>query len=281
MYKRLEKLEKQAISFIKTVERNSDKPLFAGMSGGKDSGVVDFLLQKSGINYTSYYTNTTIDPQGNIKFIKHNFPHTVILRPKETFMQLVERKGLPTRLNRYCCEHLKEYGSVGKMVFEGVRSEESTKRQGRDYIQCDNRSWQKGAKHIYPIYDWKLKDVLDYHKLRNIPMNPNYERGFNRIGCVGCPLVSRKGVRKREFDLYPKLLIAIQRAIQKGMDKNPQWKLTVACNGNSQKAIDWWLTGKTMNEYFTDYKIEKLTDEKGKKIGWKRLDRMFKQASLF
>jgi len=151
--KRLERLERQAISFIKTVARNTDKPLFAGNSGGKDSGVVDALLQKSGIEYTSYYTNTTIDPPGNIKFLKHNYPHTIILRPKETFMQLVERKGLPTRLVRYCCEELKEYGSVGRMVFEGVRSEESQNRKGRDYIQCDNRSWQNGAKHIYPIYD--------------------------------------------------------------------------------------------------------------------------------
>lgn len=281
MTPRLERLEKQAISFIKTIARNSDQELFAGMSGGKDSGVVDKLLELSGINYTSYYTNTTIDPPGNIKFIKQNFLHTIILRPKETFMDLIERKGFPYRWARYCCEELKEYGSIGRMVFEGVRSEESTNRQGRDYIQCDNRSWQKGAKHIYPIYDWTLKDVLDYHKWRNIPMNPNYKKGFNRIGCVGCPLVTKKGVRRKEFALYPKLLEAIKKRIKKGMEKNPQWKLTVASDGNSQIAIDYWLSGKTIKEYFTNYKFHEIKNEDGKKIGWKKTKRKYVQSYLF
>ena len=105
-------LEEKAIKFIHTVANATDKPLFAGNSGGKDSAVVDYLLQKSGIEYTSIYANTTIDPIGTIRHIRENYPHTVIMHPKETFYQLVERKGFPTRLNRYCCEFLKEYGSV-------------------------------------------------------------------------------------------------------------------------------------------------------------------------
>lgn len=38
------------------------------------------------------------------------------MNPKESFLQLVERKSFPTRLNRYCCEYLKEYGSIGNKV---------------------------------------------------------------------------------------------------------------------------------------------------------------------
>ena len=85
-------LEEKAIKFIQTVANATDKPLFAGNSGGKDSAVVDYLLQKSGIKYTSIYANTTIDPPGTIKHIRENYPHTVIMQPKETFYQLVERK---------------------------------------------------------------------------------------------------------------------------------------------------------------------------------------------
>lgn len=258
----LEKLEIQAIKFIQTVAENTDEPLYAGNSGGKDSAVIDFLLQKSGIEYNSFYTNTTIDPPKTIKHIRDLYPHTEILQPSETFYQLIERKGFPTRLNRYCCEYLKEYGSVGKNVFEGVRSAESRKRQGRDYIQCDTRKWQKGAKHIYPIYDWTDEEVFAFIAKYEIILPPHYQHA-NRLGCVGCPLVSKKGHRQKEFDLYPKIYQAIKKAIGKGMAKNPQWKLTLACDNDSQIAMDWWLTGKTMNEYFSDYEFTQISRKEG------------------
>lgn len=243
-------LEQKSIKFIKTVANSTNQELFAGNSGGKDSAVVDYLLQKSEIKYTSIYANTTIDPIGTIKHIRENYPHTIIIQPKYTFYKLIERKGFPTRLNRYCCQLLKEYVSVGKIMFEGVRSSESKNRQGRDYIQCDNRAWQKGSQHVYPIYDWNDDDVYEFIVKYNIKLAPAYANGLNRLGCVGCPQVSRKGAREKEFELYPKYYEAIKRAIQKGMNKNPQWKLTQCCNSSSDIAMNWWLSGKTMNEYF-------------------------------
>lgn len=258
-------LQDKAIKFILTVRNNTDKELFAGNSGGKDSAVTDKLLQLSGIKYTSYYTNTTIDPKGTIKHIRKYYPHTQILQPKETFYQLVERKGLPTRLNRYCCEYLKEYGSVGKMVFEGVRSAESSKRKNRDYIQCDTRKWQKGAQHIYPIYDWTDNDVYAFIKKHGIILAPAYGKGLKRLGCVGCPLVSRKGHREKEFAMYPKYYEAIKRSITKGITKNPQWKLSCATDSDGELAMRWWLSGKTMNEFFNSYSFTK-TD-----AGWEKI----------
>ena len=259
---RLVILEEKAIRFIKTIRNATEgEDLYAGNSSGKDSSVVDFLLKKSGIDYISFHANTTIDPPGSLKFLKEFYPHTQILNPKESFLQLVERKGFPTRLNRYCCEHLKEYGSVGRKVFEGVRSAESRKRQGRDKIHCDTRKWQEGAQHIYPIYEWTDKDVWDYIRFRNIPFNPNYEKEFDRIGCVGCPLVSTK-TRMKEFKLYPKFYSNLVKAIERGMNKNPQWKLTVATKNNPQLAMDWYMSGKTMDEFFTDILIYKNENKK-------------------
>jgi len=264
---RLLELEQKALRFIKTIRRATEgEQLFASNSGGKDSAIVDHLLQKSQIEYKAYHTNTTLDPPGTILHLKEFYPHVEILKPNETFYQLIRRKGLPTRLNRYCCEHLKEYGSVAKMVFEGVRSAESKNRKGRDYVQCDGRKWQQGAQHIYPIYDWTDKDVWDYIKFRNIKLAPHYERaeklGLKRLGCVGCPLV-KTSTRVKEFKLYPKILENITKAIAEGMKKNPQWKLSVATGGDAEIAILWWLSGKTIKEYFTDQKITG-----SKKNGW-------------
>jgi phosphoadenosine phosphosulfate reductase len=219
-------LEEKAVRFIQTVAKVAISPLYAGNSGGKDSAVLDWLIQASGIKYCSFYTNPTIDPKGTIGHIRKHYPHTEILQPKESFYQLIERKGLPTRLNRYCCEHLKEYGSVGKIVFEGVRSSESSNRTGRD------------------------DDIWRFIDEKNIPVNPAYYNGMTRIGCVGCPLVSRKGVREKEFALYPKYLQAIKKSIKRGMDNNPQWKLSCMTGKNADLAIEWWLSGKTMNEFF-------------------------------
>lgn len=244
----IKKKEIQAIQFIRTIYRHVPE-LYAGNSGGKDSAVVDFLLQKSGIKYKSYYCNTTIDPPGTIKHIRNYYPHTEVKQPKESFFNLVKRKGLPTRLSRYCCAELKEYDSIGKNVFEGIRSCESIKRSNRDYIYCDTRKSQRGSKHIYPIYDWSDEDVYEFIYKYNIPLAPCYEN-MRRLGCIGCPLVSRKGVREYEFSLYPKYYEAIKKAIGIGMNNNPQWKLSKLTHGDSEIAMKWWLSSKTMNDFF-------------------------------
>jgi len=95
-----------------------------------------------------------------------------------------------------------------------------------------------------------MKIFRNYIKENNIQLAPAYNLGLKRLGCVGCPLVSRKRHREKEFELYPKYYHAIKKAIQKGMNNNPQWKLTQLSNCDSQKAMDWWLSGKTMNEWF-------------------------------
>ncbi len=256
-------LEEKTIQFIqKVAESYSNETLYAGNSGGKDSAVLDYLLQKSGIKYESFYANTTIDPPGTIGYIRKNYPHTKILQPEISFYKLVEKKGLPTRLTRFCCERLKEYVSIGKIVFEGIRSCEGTKRQGRDYIQCDTRKSQKGAQHIYPLYDWTDEDIWNFIEEKQIKLAPHYETGACRLGCVGCPLVYSSKRKKAEFDLYPKHYEATKKAIERGMAKNPQWKLSILCAAEKARyglpaenmgelAMTWWLSGKTMNAFFS------------------------------
>jgi phosphoadenosine phosphosulfate reductase len=244
--------ESKSIQFIRKVAEGYTELLYAGNSGGKDSAVLDFLLQKSEIRYQSIYMNTTIDPPGTIGHIRKYYPHTKILQPKLSFYKLVEKKSLPTRINRYCCQYLKEYAGIGVSTFEGIRSAESLNRQGRDYIQCDSRKSMKGAKHIYPLYDWTDKDIWDFIEKNDIKLAPAYSNGLKRLGCVGCPQVTRKGQRAHEFDLYPRYYQAIKNAIQKGMINNPQWKITELSGCDGEKAMQWWLSGKSMNDYFKD-----------------------------
>lgn len=56
---------------------------------------------------------------------------------------------------------------------------------------------------VNPIIDWSDKDIWDYLKDCNCESNPLYQCGFNRIGCIGCPMAADKN-RYFEFLRYPK-----------------------------------------------------------------------------
>ena len=170
----MNKKEQQAIDFLRSMER--DDPMCLGFSGGKDSVVILDLAERSGIKYNASYANTTVDPPGTISFIKKNYSQVQILHPKKSFFQLVESKGLPGRMRRFCCEKLKEQYGIGQRTIEGMRAEESQSRALYEPEQCDVRKWMKGAKHILPILTGQklmfgtISENMDFHIL-NITMH--------------------------------------------------------------------------------------------------------------
>ena len=229
-----------------------DKPLILANSGGKDSLVLYHLAKSKGYNIPIIHSNTTIDPPGTLGYIRRVMPETAIIQPKLSFLQLIEKKAFPVRRTRYCCEILKENFGKGKAVIEGVRADEGNERKGRDYIQCDSRAKMKGTTHIYPIYDFTTVEIWQYIIYNDLEVAPCYYDGMNRLGCVGCPLASVKN-RRKEFEMYPKFRAAITKAITRGMAANPQWKISQCTQGGGDRAFEWWLSGKTMNEYFKLY----------------------------
>lgn len=60
----------------------------------------------------------------------------------------------------------------------------------------------KGMINVSPIYDWTDDDVWKYLMDNNFPHNPLYDKGYKRVGCIGCPLGGRKSMLK-EFADYP------------------------------------------------------------------------------
>ncbi|MFA5715024.1 MAG: hypothetical protein WC998_04760, partial [Candidatus Paceibacterota bacterium] len=106
---------------LKVIENLYDprRENIGAFSGGKDSIVLKHLMQRTGIFFVYKYCNTTIDPPGHISFIKTNYHDVEIIQPRYSFWELIEKYGLPTRQNRFCCQHLKEYVGKGAKVFEG------------------------------------------------------------------------------------------------------------------------------------------------------------------
>lgn len=200
----LEKKVRQSVSLIQKAV--GDNVVEVAYSGGKDSDVILELTKMAGVKYRAIYKNTTIDPVGTVKHCKEK--GCEIVRPKNgvTFFKLVEKNGFPNRFKRFCCSYLKEYKILDISII-GVRKSESRKRAERykEPIVC--RFYGSKKEHvqaIYPILEWSDKDVSEFIKERGIKCHPLYydEQGNfhveRRLGCVGCPLMSKKK-RKQHF----------------------------------------------------------------------------------
>ena len=182
-----EKLQRKidsSIRLLQSVQKRYDGEIEIAYSGGKDSDVILQLAKEAGIRYRAIYRNTTIDPPGTIAHVKRMGAE--ILRPKETFFQLVAKKGFPNRFSRFCCEKLKEYKVMDKCIM-GVRKSESTKRNERynEPTECRFYGRKTEANHvesIYPILDWTDDDVLAFVEDRHLTLAPVYytSRGANR-----------------------------------------------------------------------------------------------------
>ena len=208
------------------------QPLEVSYSGGKDSDVILELARMSGAKIRPIYKNTTIDPPGTIAHVQKM--GVEILRPKETFAQLMARKGFPSRVARFCCAVLKEYKVLDYNVI-GVRRDESKKRAERykEPEQCRVYANKERERIYLPILDWTKEDVADFIKERGIQCHPLYydEAGNfhpeRRLGCMCCPLAGLR-VRIDYFKRYPNMVKAYIRAGQRYRDTHPDAKTVKA-----------------------------------------------------
>lgn len=223
--------EKVAIMRLQEASKMSltiyQKPLIVTTSGGKDSSVCLELAQRSGIPFEVMHNHTTADAPETVYFVRNdlrrfegkgitcilNYP---VYKGKQTSMWgLIPQKLMPpTRLKRYCCDVLKEGSGKGRFIATGVRWAESAKRaanrgileiprkdkEKKIILNNDNdesRRWFEScalkAKRICnPIVDWSDDDVWDYIQSEHITVNPLYQNGFTRVGCIGCPMAGKK-----------------------------------------------------------------------------------------
>lgn len=185
---------------------------------------------------------------------------------------IIDKHIPPTRIARYCCAVLKESTTPNRMCAVGVRAAESTNRKGRDVfsirgktkkdayyyslshvaevhkesqeIQDDN--WDctfiKTMKEhkdtvVNPIYEWEDTDIWEYIRLKEIKVNPLYSMGYERVGCIGCPLAPYHH-RVKEFKDFPKYkqmyINAFQKMLENYTKKDAEWK-------SGEDVFEWWM----------------------------------------
>ena len=201
-----EKVEK-AVRLIKSVA--SQRNCFVAYSGGKDSVLLDYLVKEAGCKIQLIHNVTTIDPPGTLSFCERH--GAKLLRPKRSFLDLVELKGMPSMFRRFCCKELKEQ-YIGEVGFFGIRKSESVKRSKCYDTYADIYYYTKKiyTERFFPMLDFTDKDVENVINSKGLECHPLYYDHAGkfcvdrRLGCIGCPLQGDRG--KMDYLEYPKLL---------------------------------------------------------------------------
>jgi len=203
-------------------------------SGGKDSLCALALVKEiasemsTEVPVTAIHVDTTVSLPDNLKYVEEICERLdvplVVLSPKEDFFTLAKRIGAPRFNARWCCFALKikpiqEYlrsQPPGKLVFDGVRNEESSKRRRYRWYWYDRRHFKCFI--IHPIIDWTEAQVLNFLNQRNLPLNPLYKK-FRRATECWCGVFKSR----RDFELLkahnPELfrkLLDVERSFRRG-----------------------------------------------------------------
>lgn len=253
------------------------KPLVCTYSGGKDSDVMLELFRRGGIPFEVHNSHTTADAPQTVRHIRDVFKKLemdgikcTIEMPtykgeRTSMWKLIPQKLMPpTRIVRYCCAVLKETGCANRFIATGVRWAESTQRKDREefeklgatkatkekftsvMLMNDNDARRRMNEHcmqkkkmvVNPIIDWKDSDVWEFIHSEKIPTCELYQCGYERVGCIGCPMAGKK--RYKEFADFPKYknlyIHAFDRMVKERKSRGLpcQWK-----NGND--AFLWWM----------------------------------------
>ena len=253
------------------------KPLVCTYSGGKDSDVMLELFRRSGVPFEVHNSHTTADAPQTVRHIRKVFSVLELegikceiemptyMGDRTSMWKLIPQKLMPpTRIVRYCCSVLKETGCKNRYISTGVRWAESSSRKtrgefekiGDKKIEAENFSEvmlmndndarrrmtelciMKHKMVVNPIIDWTDSDIWNYLLSEHIQYNQLYDLGYERVGCIGCPMAGKKRWREfADFPQYKKMYIhAFERMLQerKRRGKKSKWK-------TADEVFLWWM----------------------------------------
>lgn len=252
------------------------RPLVAAYSGGKDSDTLLELVRRAGVPFILEHSHTTADAPQTVYHTRdmlHRLEDEGVpcrvqypryKKKRTTLWAVIPEKGTPpTRLIRYCCKILKQEGSRESVVLTGVRWAESARRKNtrgffeknaqdidkRVILREDTEETRQQFDSIMretslvtanPLADWTDADIWDFCLSERIPMNPLYQMGFSRVGCIGCPMGGKK--RWREFAVFPAFERMYKRAFEKMVEARKQRSLSNRIGWETAEDVfRWWM----------------------------------------
>ena len=253
------------------------RPLICTYSGGKDSDVMLEIFKRSGIPFEVHNSHTTADAPQTVRHIRKVFRelelHGIrceIEKPRYkgkliSMWSLIPEKLIPpTRIVRYCCSTLKETGCANRYIATGVRWDESTSRLKREEFEKLGQTQKEKEKFtkimlmedndarrrmselcmqqkkmiVNPIIDWTHSDIWGYINSEKIETCDLYQCGYDRVGCIGCPMAGKK--RYKEFADFPKYkqlyINAFDRMLKERERRGKECKWTTG-----EEVFLWWM----------------------------------------
>ena len=126
---------KAAIDRLKSFAPKDGDAYWLAYSGGKDSDCIRILAALADVPHEIHHCLTTVDAPETVQYIK-SIPGVIIDKATysdgthKTMWNLIPKKYMPpTRIVRWCCSELKEWGGRGRLIVTGVRGEESQNRK--------------------------------------------------------------------------------------------------------------------------------------------------------
>lgn len=119
----------------------------------------------------------------------------------------------------------------------GKKRRESVDPDNPDNAQMARFCPTKGKHILNPIIDWTNEDVWEFIRLHDIPYCELYDKGYTRLGCIGCPMSSNKS---EELNMYPKYKQAYLKAFERMLtvlddeSRRNAWK-------TAEDVMKWWI----------------------------------------
>jgi len=239
----------------------SKNPAIA-FSGGKGSLAILHMAWLINPSIDVIFNNTGVEHPKTIAYIRMltkewslNITET---KPIKTFWQCVDEYGFPqiragkdskssaTKRNTRtpaCCRLLKErpaliaYKSLGiDTIFTGIQASES---RVRFLSACERGQYFFSKKwklfKCNPIIFWTDRELWQYIHKNNLPYNPLYDEGHDRVGCVPC--TGHLKWCEKLAKTNPKLLkFILEKQGQPGLE---HWLITrfdqMPCNGGASQ----------------------------------------------
>lgn len=258
----IETFENEAMDFILgcyDAYKGKVDDFVVAFSGGKDSQVIlDLVTRVLPVeSFKAVFQDTDMELPCTYDIVayteedyKYRFPNFVLYHAKSDrrALDLWKQYGPPSRVNRWCCSVMKTTVFRRTMkelhntdvqpkvaVFEGVRADESARREAYDRIGVNVK--HPNLINCRAIFRWNNSEIFLYLFSRGIELNPAYRMGLTRVGCGVCPFASdwSEYLIRRIYPDISKKYVAVIEEMAKNLGLNSKEKISTYISSNNWK----------------------------------------------